>query len=314
LAIQRLPEPPRNVQRRGRVLTWDPPEHAREIAGYAIYRGGELLSRELTVACRCEMPDEQDKYTVVSVEHSGLQSPSPDRQPPSSPRDLSAAARSPFAVALNWTRSPAIDVRYYNVYCSAKSQPDAVQENRIASPTEPHLLDWGLQAGTQYHYVVTAVDASGNESPACTDVAVQTPAIDRVQQRIPIGKELGNAALTVSLDMPRKDRYLLWIELKAGHLSANQLIQVSVDGGRPILSKPTWEYVTTGWGTPVATPFFDTLKSDGRIDPWFELPAGAHRLEVTLPGGTAELASLTVTNDAGYLPDGITSFRHPAAP
>ena len=57
---------------------------------------------------------------------------------------------------------------------------------------------------------------------------------------------------------------------------------------------------------------FDTLKQPtelNRSEPRFTLAAGEHSLTLSMPNGQAELVSLTVTNDLGYVPDGITDFR-----
>ena len=310
VAVQRLPDPPRNIQRHGRVLTWDPPEHARELAGYRIYHGGELLNRELIAERRYEVPAEDNTYAVVAVEHSGLQSSSPDQAPPPAPAGLAAGARSPFAVELTWAPPLSTDVNYYNVYCSTRVQPDVVQERRIASPSEQSIIDWGLQAGTEYHYLVTAVDHAGHESKPCEEVAVKTPPIQRVFQQIPLHQPLGATPVAVPLEIPRDDQYIFWIELKAGHVSTDAKIPVTLDGAKAPVFRPAWDYVASGWDAPAAVPFLDTLKSDGQTNPWHALRAGLHRLEFTLPTGAADIVSVTVTNDAGYLPEGVSSFRH----
>jgi hypothetical protein len=311
VAIVHLPDPPRNVQRHGRILTWDPPEHGRELAGYRIYRGVELLHREQVTDRRYEVPAEDGAYTVVAVEYSGLQSSSPEQAPPLAPTGLAATPRSSYAVDLTWTPSPSNDVSYYNVYCSPQAQPDVVQERRIASPGEAHLIDWGLQAGVEYHYIVTAVDTAGHESQPCAQVTAQTPPVPRILQHIAVQKPLGVTPLAVSLNIPRDDHYLLWVELKAQHVTSNEKVAVMFDGGKALVFRPMWDYVTTGWDDPAGTPFFDTLKSDGQTNPWYTLKAGTHQLEFTLPSGAAEIVSLTVTNDAGYLPAGVCSFHHP---
>jgi hypothetical protein len=323
VAIQRLPDAPRNIQRQGRVLTWDAPERCRELAGYRIYRGAELLNREPISERRYEVPAEDGAYAVVAVEHSGLQSalpspagdrihhiPVPPPLPPT-PIGLAATARSPYVVELAWTPPPFIDVSYYHVYCSTHGAPDAVQERRIASPGEAHLIDWGLQAGTEYHYVITAVDHAGNESKPSGDVVVKTQPVERVFQHVALQKPLGAAPVAVSFDVPRDDHYLLWVELKAQKVNSSEKINVLFDGAKAPLFRPAWDYVTTGWDAPSAVPFFDTMRSDGQTNPWYALKAGSHHLEFTLPTGTAEIVSLTVTNDAGYVPEGITSFHHP---
>jgi hypothetical protein len=314
VAVQRLPDPPRNVQRHGRILTWDPPERCRELAGYGIYRGTELLNREPTHARRYEVPEDGGQYTVVAVEHSGLQSKGPYREPPPAPAGLTTIARTPFVVELTWQPSTSPDVSYYNVYCSSQAQSAAAQENRVASPNEPRLIDWGLQAGAQYHYALTAVDRSGHESAASSEVAVHTPPIHRVLQQIPVGKPLGETPLSVSLDVPQDDRYLLWIELKTGQVRSDAPLRAGLDEGHSAFTHVMWDFVSTGHDTPAPTPFFDTLKSDGKCDPWYSLKAGPHHLNVSLPSGSAEIVSLILTNDAGFVPEGISRFRHEPQP
>lgn len=171
--------------------------------------------------------------------------------------------------------------------------------------------DWGLHAGTGYHYIVTAVNASGHESQPCTEVVAETPLIERVLQHIAVEKPLGATPVSVSFDVPHDGQYLLWAELQAQHVTSNEKIAVLLDGAKRPIFRPMWDYVTTGWDNPAGTPFFDTLKSDGQTNPWYALKAGSHHLEFTLPTGTAEIVSFTATNDAGYLPEGISSFHHP---
>lgn len=310
VAVRKLPDPPRNVQRQRRSLTWDPPEHAKELAGYGIFRGSELLTAELLTQRQYEVPDEGGTYTVVAVERSGLQSACPDHEPPPAPSGLTAVARSPFALDLTWQASTARDVSYYNVYCSTGADPAPVQRNRVASPAETHVLDWGLHQGTRYTYVVTAVDRAGNESAPSAPFAVQTPEIRRVFQHLALDKPLGESAVEVAFELPQDDRYLVWIELKGQGVPLRQALRVAWDGARPAYDFPMWDYVATGHDKPSSTAFFDTLKSDSQCIPWYEFKAGSHRVTLAMPGAKGTLVSLTVTNDAGYLPDGITSFRN----
>lgn len=310
VAVQKLPDPPRNIQRQGRILTWDAPEYAKELAGYGIYRGSELLTTELVTQRQYEVPDEKGTYTVVAVERSGLQSPCPDHEPPPAPSGVTAVTRSPFALDVSWKASAASDVSYYHVYCSTGADPAPVQINRVASPAGTHVLDWGLQQGTRYTYVVTAVDRAGNESAPSAPFAVQTPAIRRVFQHLALDKPLGDTPVEVSFDLPQADRYLVWIELKGEGIALKQSLRVSWDGARPAFNTPMWDYVATGHDKPSSTAFFDTLKVDNQCNPWCELKAGPHRVTLAMPGGKGTLVSLTVTNDAGYVPDGITSFRN----
>ncbi len=311
VAVQKLPDAPRNVRRQGRTLTWDAPEHARELAGYGIYRGSELLTAEPLASGQYALPDDKTSYTVVAIERSGLQSPSPDREPPPPPTGLAAGLRSPFVLDLTWKASAASDVSYYNVYCSTEPGTRPVQKNLVASPSEPHVLDWGLQQGTRYFYVVTAVDRAGNESAPSAILATETPPIQRrVFQQHVLDKPLGGMPVEVTFELPQDDRCLVWIELKGDGVPLRQALRVAWDGARPVFDFPMWDYVATGHDKPSSTAFFDTLKSDGQCNPWYELKAGSHRLALSMPGAKGTLLSVTVTNDAGYVPDGVTSFRH----
>lgn len=310
VAIQKLPDPPRNVQRQGKILTWDPPVHAKELAGYGIYRGSTLLTADLVTQQRYEVPDDGVSYTVVAVERSGLQSACPDHEPSPAPTDVTAVPRSPFALELTWHAPAASDVSYYNVYCSTGAGTAPAQKNQVASPTETHVLDWGLQQGTRYTYVVTAVDRAGNESAPSAPLAVLTPAIHRVFQHLALNEPLGETPLEVSFDLPQDDHYLVWIELKGDGVPLRQTLRVGWDGARPATNFPMWDYVAVGHDKPSPIAFFDTLKSDSLCNSWYELKAGPHRVTLAMPNAKGTLLSLTVTNDAGYLPDGITSFRN----
>jgi hypothetical protein len=310
IAVQKLPDPPRNVQRQGRIMTWDSPEHAKELAGYGIYRGAELLTAQPITERRYEVPDGSGTYTVVAIERSGLQSPCPDHEPPPAPSGLAAVAKSPFALSLTWQTPTASDVSYYNVYCSTKTDTAPVQVNRVASPSETHVLDWGLQQGTRYTYVVTAVDRAGNESAPSSACTVRTPDLRRVFQHVAVDKPLGESPVEVVFDLPQDDRYVFWIELKGDGVTLRQALRVGWDGARPVIDFPMWDYVATGHDQPAPIAFFDTLKSDNQCNPWYELTSGSHHVTLAMPGGKGTLLSLTVTNDAGYVPEGITSFRN----
>ncbi len=69
---------------------------------------------------------------------------------------------------LHWTKSPADDVRYYNVYFSATGQPEISQKRLIASPlaSMTSYLDWSAPIDGAANYAITAVDRQGNESKA----------------------------------------------------------------------------------------------------------------------------------------------------
>lgn len=87
-----------------------------------------------------------------------------DLTPPAAPTDLTPI---PFsgAVSLNWTAPADLDLAGYNVYRSdAPSVPLTSPVNGGTLVTGTSFTDIGLTNGSPYYYVVTAVDASTNES------------------------------------------------------------------------------------------------------------------------------------------------------
>ena len=90
-----------------------------------------------------------------------------------------------------------------------------------------------------------------------------------------------------------------------------------------------WDFVCIAHEDPRPIPFSDLMKSDGQCDPWFTLKAGAHRLDLSLPfdklraaqsmveglpTGSAEIVSVILTNDAGFVPEGVTLFLNVQRP
>ena len=102
----------------------------------------------------------------------------PDTTPPSAPAGLAATAGD-TQIQLDWAGNVETDVVGYNVYRSTSSDSGYARVNSALVPTSPYL-DSGLNNGTKYYYVVTAVDGSGNESdptaPADATPVDQAPA------------------------------------------------------------------------------------------------------------------------------------------
>ncbi|MCG2703985.1 MAG: gliding motility-associated C-terminal domain-containing protein, partial [Candidatus Omnitrophica bacterium] len=82
--------------------------------------------------------------------------------PPSAPQGLTLA-NSDGLVQLSWTANTEPDLSGYNVYRAEVSGGPYIKLNTL--PLSQSLYtDSGLNNGTIYHYVVTAVDTAGNES------------------------------------------------------------------------------------------------------------------------------------------------------
>lgn len=94
----------------------------------------------------------------------------PDTTPPGAPANLSAAAGD-SQVVLDWDDNIESDLAGYNVYRSTTSGDygDAI----ATGVTSSDYTDTELTNGTEYFYVVTAVDTSGNESAESNEASAQ---------------------------------------------------------------------------------------------------------------------------------------------
>jgi fibronectin type 3 domain-containing protein len=108
-------------------------------------------------------------YVVTAVDASGNESPFSAEASaavvdvsPAAPSGLTAAAGD-SQVTLAWTASTEPDLAGYNVYRGPVAGGPYSKLN-AALVASPGYVDMGLANGTEYYYVVTAVDAAANES------------------------------------------------------------------------------------------------------------------------------------------------------
>lgn len=96
----------------------------------------------------------------------------PEVEAPAAPSGLSGESKD-AAIDLTWEAVDAEDLDGYNVYRSTSSIGDDVSglDPQNGSPlTETSFPDDGVENGTTYHYVVTAVDTDGNASDPSGEV------------------------------------------------------------------------------------------------------------------------------------------------
>jgi hypothetical protein len=100
--------------------------------------------------------------------------------PPAAPQDLvvvyvPAQAGEAGRLELSWNISPETDLTGYNVY---RSEEPGVQGTRLNSEPvpAPAFRDTTAVPSRTYYYTVTAIDRSGNESPASAAVSGSVPA------------------------------------------------------------------------------------------------------------------------------------------
>jgi hypothetical protein len=132
-------------------------------------------------------------YSVRSVaQYPGVQIESLDSDfatitpkdvfPPPAPQDLvaafvPAAGGTAAYLDLSWSISAATDIAGYNVYRSEEASGPGTRVNSELLLT-PAFRDMNALPGRTYFYTVTAIDRSGNESPASPPAAGSIPAPD----------------------------------------------------------------------------------------------------------------------------------------
>lgn len=183
------------VTERALELRWAAPQRTtgdtllEAIAGYQVYRSeagpeGPFALRGTAPTTVYEDTDFQfgKKYwyrirtlaqfgadTVESDNSVGVEVDARDVFPPPAPAHVIIIAGAERA-DLTWDASPAADLAGYHVYRSrepGRGYERLTQELLRAQS----FADTGLGAGTTFYYVVTAVDAEGNESPNSEEVS-----------------------------------------------------------------------------------------------------------------------------------------------
>jgi hypothetical protein len=99
----------------------------------------------------------------VSDSHGLRWSKVVDLVPPDAP-GAAGGMGTPSSIALRWPQSLAEDLLGYNVYRASMVAGPYVRLNSVPTGRTAYYLDDGLPTLTQFHYKVSAVDSSGNES------------------------------------------------------------------------------------------------------------------------------------------------------
>jgi hypothetical protein len=100
--------------------------------------------------------------------------------PPSAPQNLvivfvPAATGAPALLEISWAINPETDIAGYNIYrAEAQGHPGTRLNSDLL--LTPAFRDMNVVPGREYSYTVTAVDRSGNESPASASATGSIPA------------------------------------------------------------------------------------------------------------------------------------------
>jgi chitodextrinase len=162
-------------------LTWGIPSDNVGVAGYKVYRNGAPvgspaapsyldsgLGLGLTYCYRVSALDASGNESGQSAEACASTG---DVVPPTAPTGLTAVDVSAALVQISWTASTDdVGVAGYRVYRGSAL---------LGEPIGTSWSDTTVAAETAYSYVVTAVDAAGNESFASDVLLVTTPAVNQ---------------------------------------------------------------------------------------------------------------------------------------
>jgi len=260
----------------------------------------------------------------------------PDPQPPSALRVADVAGR---VVHLVWAHEPDGHFSHYNVYSSRQPIATPEQQHLIASPTDRDLVDWGLRAGVEYHYAVTAVNRRGHESapartkaatpPAATPLFEAELAFDRGSRKGPFREGSADGlhaqAFLVPLQpaenevswrvsVPQEMTAYLWLRYlpglakrKSRRVAVYQKVRVALDG-KPLteLNLPTAlnipdRYLTKA-GNPLAPHFWTWGAPVGHQLEGVAMPAGEHTLTLSRLAAEVRYDVLFVTNEPSFVP------------
>jgi hypothetical protein len=193
-----LPEPPTaltaTLTEPAIELRWKPAEHsvfggpAPTPDGYEVYRAEADSKVPPQMLGTATTPSYDDKTFVFGAkyvyfvhafarrgdstartpESNHVELAAVDRFPPAAPQNLRAIA-VPGAVELAWSANEEADLAGYNVYRAEGGASTRLNSELL---TLPLYRDATARAGTEYRYVVKAVDLSGNEGPPSAESSV----------------------------------------------------------------------------------------------------------------------------------------------
>ena len=165
------------------IVVWTPSTDNVGISTYQVLRDGELIDTtpypvfiDTSLAA-----DASASYTVIAVDAAGNESAetpavnvtntaTTDTTPPPAPAGLTLSATTGSIIA-SWNQTDIGDVVAFRVYRGNAGSANTLQSKVSAT----FFTDSQVEAGTEYCYRVTAVDAAGNESVStavqCTSTA-----------------------------------------------------------------------------------------------------------------------------------------------
>jgi len=235
-----------------------------------------------------EPPEEE----VVTEEEEAAPT---DTTPPSAITGLVAADAYDGRVNLIWDKSTAEDFDHYNVYTGKSEIVDAsgmTPIHQITDITNTIYQAIGLEDGTKYYFVVTAVDKSGNENTVVASMRTTPTPMPR-----------GTVDLDIYVDVYQSDKAWAGTTLMRDcHIAERpRIIEVNM------LGEIIWEYQIPQNLSQYTNPGLDVeLLSNNNI--LFVLPTnGVYEIDRS---GNIVWSYLTtkISHEADRLPNGNTIF------
>ncbi|PLX31617.1 MAG: hypothetical protein C0600_05045 [Ignavibacteria bacterium] len=110
---------------------------------------------------------------VIGCERERIVDPGPDTTPPLPPADLLVESARDGYILMSWIPGKELDLLGYIVYRDEGSERNSFVP--VDTVTTYYFIDEQRSYDTLYHYCVTAIDESGNESGALDTVSAQSP-------------------------------------------------------------------------------------------------------------------------------------------
>lgn len=170
-------------------LSWDAAPQDSGVVSYNVYRDGVFLkSVTSTSLSQSDLkPNTSYCYSIAAVDSQGKESKktqnicsktlAPDGEPPTAPSALAVKSAGPSRVDLSWkASSDNIGVKGYNIY----------QDGDFLRPVEGTSASVdNLRTNARYCFVVTGVDAAGNESSHSEKACAKTTYDDKLRPSAP---------------------------------------------------------------------------------------------------------------------------------
>ncbi|UCF06280.1 MAG: choice-of-anchor D domain-containing protein [bacterium] len=159
-----------------------------------------------------------------------------DNLPPGVPGGFSVAYNTGSGNQLAWDPSEDEDFQYFKVYRSTDPDFTPTPDDLVHLTIEVTWLD-PISEGWQYHYKVSAVDFSGNESDATSPVSITgdegttAPKVFALYQNVP---NLFNPTTTIRFDLPRATHVKLSIYNLRDELVATPMNKHMTEGRKEI--------------------------------------------------------------------------------